>query len=84
MTVKYDNSGSLFKNDRKTMDRHPDMRGKITVEGTEYWLSAWTKVGQRGKFLSLSVQKVDGNQSAQPRGEGAVTLDTDIDDSIPW
>lgn len=81
MSVKYDNSGSLFKNDRKSSDKQPDMRGNATIDGVEYWISAWTKTGQRGKFLSLSLQKKDAVPVAAPK---EVTLETDIDDDIPW
>lgn len=56
----YDNTnrGALFKNDRKEQDSHPDLSGKIDVEGKEYWLSGWTKRNEDGSFkvLSLSVK----------------------------
>lgn len=54
--MSYDNSGILFKNDRKTESKHPDYNGSINVGGVEYWLSAWIKEGQKGKFMSLSVK----------------------------
>lgn len=57
---QYDNTnrGALFKNDRKEQDSHPDLSGKIDVEGKEYWLSGWTKRNDDGSFkvLSLSVK----------------------------
>ena len=39
---EYDNTnrGVLFKNDRKESDSHPDYKGQINVDGTEFWLSA--------------------------------------------
>lgn len=80
--AEYDNSGALFKNDRKEQDRHPDMKGNATINGVEYWLSAWTKTGQRGKFLSISFQKKDVAASAKPVKK--VTLEVDLDDDIPW
>jgi hypothetical protein len=63
-----DNSGSLFKNDKKTSDTHPDYRGTIMINGVEYWLSAWLKVGQSGiKFMSLSAQPKEARQEqSQP------------------
>jgi hypothetical protein len=52
------NRGALFKNDRKEQDSHPDLSGKINVDGKEYWLSGWTKRNEDGSFkvLSLSVK----------------------------
>jgi hypothetical protein len=54
--MDYDNNmrGVLFKNDRKERDNHPDYKGSAEVDGVEYWLSAWIKEGQKGKFMSLS------------------------------
>jgi len=29
------NTGAIFKNDKKTTDKHPDYRGKVNVNGKE-------------------------------------------------
>ena len=52
---KKDNSGVLFKNDKKETDKHPHYKGNITVDGKDYWLSAWVKDGKSGKFMGLAV-----------------------------
>lgn len=53
---KKDMSGSLFKNDRKEKDSHPDYQGDIIIDGKHYWLSGWIKEGQKGKFFSLAAK----------------------------
>ena len=60
-----DNSGVLFKNDKKTEDKHPDYKGNIQVAGIDYWISAWLKTGKKGKFLSLSVQPKQREQKPE-------------------
>ena len=50
-----DNSGVLFANDKKETDKHPHYKGNITVDGKDYWLSAWVKDGKSGKFMGLAV-----------------------------
>ena len=65
--VPKNNTGSLFKNDRKDSDRHPDYTGSIIVDGVSYWLSAWVKEGQRGKFFSMAVKPKD----ERPRSDAA-------------
>ena len=66
MTKEYDNTnrGVLFVNNRKEKDTHPDFTGNLNVGGTEYWLSAWEKEGQRGTFLSISITAKDAPKKA--------------------
>jgi uncharacterized protein (DUF736 family) len=55
--MNYDNTntGVLFTN-KKSMDNHPDVKGKININGVEYELAGWTKQSDKiGKFLSLKV-----------------------------
>lgn len=67
--TQYDetNRGVLFDNDRKESDKHPDMKGKLNVNGVEYWFSAWWKESKKGdQFLSLSLGKpIEGEQQAR-------------------
>ena len=47
------NTGSLFKNDRKTGNQ-PDYRGDANVNGAVCKISGWVKAKKDGsKFLSL-------------------------------
>lgn len=66
--TQYDdtNRGALFKNDRKEADNHPDYKGKINIDGVDYWLSAWIKTDKSGaKYMSLSPQRKDQGQQQQ-------------------
>jgi hypothetical protein len=68
MSQDFDNNlrGVLFKNDRKEKDSHPDYKGSCEIDGTEYWLSAWIKEGQKGKFMSLSFTEKEGQNAPAP------------------
>ena len=67
--MEYDNtnSGALFKNDKKGNEKRPDYNGSLNVNGEEFWVSAWVKVGKKSgeKFMSLSIQEKDSYKPAQ-------------------
>ena len=41
------NGGALFRNDKKATEQHPDYTGNITIEGKEFYLSAWVNESAR-------------------------------------
>jgi hypothetical protein len=64
-------SFSLFKNDRKEKDTHPDYRGDgALLDGTPAWISAWLKEANGKKFFSISIKPKD-DQGADFRGGSA-------------
>ena len=65
MEEKRDNSGVLFKNDKKETGNQPDYKGNIRVGNQEYWLSAWIKEGKTGKFMGLAVSPKDEDYKAK-------------------
>lgn len=73
MSGQRDNSGTLGKNQRREKDTHPEYNGKCVIDGREYWISAWVKDGQNGKFFSLAFkpkeQQQERRQSAPPAAE---------------
>lgn len=91
-----DNSGSLFKNERKDKDTHPDYTGNGMIDGREYWFSAWLKRDRNGKaFMSLAFKPKEPaqreqsapRQAAQKRNDQTSTgrgRNEDLDDSIPF
>lgn len=70
--------GSLFKNEQKKTDKHPDYRGDAKIFGKDVWLSGWIKKGKNGSFLSLSIQP---KQDSQGRPQGGRQEE---DESIPF
>lgn len=85
MTYDNTNRGTIGKNKRKEQDTHPDLSGKINVEGKDYWLSGWKKTGPEGDtFYSLSVKPKDNpanTPNPAPKDNRAVPPD---DDDIPF
>ena len=77
-----DNSGVLFKNDKKETEKHPDYKGNITVGGQDYWLSAWIKEGKSGKFMGLAVSPKE-EYKAKP-SERSKATGFDESDSMPF
>lgn len=55
-----DNSGSIFRNEKKESENHPNGTGKCMVGGVMYYISAWVKTDKNGhKWQSLSFKPVD-------------------------
>ena len=69
-----DNSGSLFKNERKENENQPAYTGKCMVNGLPMQISAWVKEGKSGKFMSLSLQPKED----KPRQEKKVSEEEDL------
>lgn len=70
MSQQYDDSnrGALFRNQKKTTDKHPDYNGSINVGGVDYWISAWLKESQQGtKYMSLSVTPKEQQEAPQAK-----------------
>lgn len=76
-----DNTGSLFKNDRKEADTHPDYKGSALLNGVEHWLDAWINTAKDGsKYMSLKFKRKD----AQGGGTAPARTVEDLSDDIPF
>jgi hypothetical protein len=78
---KRDNSGVLFKNDKKETGNHPDYKGNLMVDGKEYWLSAWIKEGKTGKFMGLALSPREASTQHNKMASKTVA---DMEDSVPF
>ena len=77
------NRGALFKNDKKESETHPDYKGSINVDGTEYWLSSWLNKSKAGAtYMSLSVKPK--NEDAEPARPKAQKPAPNAGDDIPF
>jgi hypothetical protein len=75
-----DNSGSLFKNDKRETDQQPTLKGSAMVGGIEYWVSAWVKVSKTGeKWQSLAFTEKEKAVTAKPsQAAGGDPWDDDL------
>ena len=90
-------TGSLFKNERKTTDQHPSMTGSCLIDGVAYFVDSWTNEVQSGekkgqRYQSLKFKRKDkqadetpsrAQQVAAPSAQGKQRL-ADMDLDIPF
>lgn len=75
---KRDNSGTLSRNTKKVTFQQPDHRGQAIIGGVEYWISAWVKEGEFGRFFSLAFQPKNEALKAMAERVDAKAVDDDI------
>ena len=76
-----DNSGSLFRNDRKSEDTHADYTGRALLHGVEHWVDAWVHVSASGvKYMSLKFKPKEQREAPAPQAH-STALD---DDFVPF
>lgn len=74
-----DNSGVLFKNDKRESDNHPNYKGSAMVDGSEYWLSAWVNKSKNGQmYMSVSLTPRDNQQQQSQPSPQQGSFDDDI------
>ena len=61
-----ENSGSIFRNDKKVKETQPDYSGTINVQGKEWQISLWIKEGKKGKYFSAAIKEPYKKDSEKP------------------
>ena len=90
--AEYDNTnrGSIWRNEDKTEDKHPDFKGSLNVDGVDFWVSAWKRkegANPKAPALSFSIKRKESATSQSPtkpnehKNDGTVF---DMDDDIPF
>ena len=52
------NTGAIFKNDKKTSESQPDYKGKVNVNGADMEVALWVKESKAGmKYFSATFQE---------------------------
>ena len=78
------NGGVLFKNDKKATDQHPDYTGNITIDGKEYYLSAWVnesaRTGQKYFALKTTPKAATTPATTAPAQPQTSTVPDPVDD----
>lgn len=90
-----DNSGALFKNEKRTNDNQPHYRGDAMVNGKAMRIAAWVKTSKNGvTYMSLQFEEPfqqQGNSpqppqslTNAPKADGAEQSPSPQDDGLPF
>ena len=78
-----DNSGSMFNNERKEKDTHPDRTGSAMIGGVAYWVNGWIKQDKNGKpWLSLAFKPKEA--APRPAAKPTPRRDDMDGDMVPF
>lgn len=78
-----DMSGSLFKNNKREKDTHPNATGTAMIDGVEYWVSAWTKYDKNeNPWQSLAFKRKEEKQDKPPSGNAG--KGRDYSEDVPF
>jgi uncharacterized protein (DUF736 family) len=82
------NTGAIFKNDKKTAENQPDYRGKMTVDGKRWEISLWLRESAAGtKYFSAAIKEPyvkDDEPQQAPVSTSKKIQDATEDDGLPF
>ena len=85
MSRDRDNEGAIWKNEKREKDTHPHFTGHATIEGVEYWVSAWRRpedAAEKAPALKFAFRPKEQRQERKP--EPPKARDEFEDSEIPW
>ena len=83
----YDNNnrGSIWKNEDRKSDSHPQFKGSAEVNGVEYWVSGWLrKEGANPKAPAMSFSFTAKEQQSAPKPTPSPSIGNDDLEDIPF
>lgn len=81
-----ENSGALFRNDRKERDDQPSHKGSALIDGTEYWMSAWVNVSKSSdrKYFGMKFEKKEQQRNTAAGSPPAPAEGFNVDEDMPF
>ena len=75
------NTGAIFKNDKKTAENQPDYKGKVVVNGKDMEVALWLKESKSGmKYFSTTFKE----PYVKPVHTEIPLMPDDADDDLPF
>jgi len=79
---RYPNSGILSRNKKPQSDKSGEYTGSAEIDGVDYWMSAWVRESEHGKYFKISFQKKDPQAAAGE--ESQVPVNEEQDPDVPF
>lgn len=78
--MEYDNtnSGAVWLNTEKLSERHPDYKGKLNVNGEDYWLSGWkqnSSTNPRAPLVRFKIEKKGAPHKTKEESQPPIDYD---------
>lgn len=87
MNITNENSGLIFKNDRKENANHPDYKGSVNIKGVQMDIALWVNQNERGKFMSAKFSEPYEKSfadNAKNETENKTTKQDASDEEVPF
>jgi uncharacterized protein (DUF736 family) len=79
-----DNSGAIFKHDKKDNEKAPDYSGKIVVDGVEKRIALWLNTSKDGSKKYFSVKISESQQQTNAPAEKPAPAKVVKNNSLDW